>query len=607
MDAYGIFQGGGAKGYAHVGALKAAEQRGIRFVRIGGSSAGAIVAALAAAGYAADELLDPSKPTGSRGVLDVDVGEILDAREYARVTRAMRRYTAFSAQPEPATGIVGWWRRAKRRFAPLVMARFFCRLVVPELAFGIGVYRGLGAVGTEPVERWLDGLLRAKTGTSGPVTFGDLGMRLRMVAADVTNGEMRTFGFPGDERLAVASAAMASACFPFFFRPVRDGDRMFVDGGLVSNLPVWLFDDERDDETSHLPTFGFRLVNDALVARAAEAPTQFLRFGQRMAQTLLSGARNLEERRVDYYHGIDLRARIGTLSFDTVRDAAPTLVDDARRSVEEYFQREVGPQDPARMQRVLTAVVNLLAEHYDWVGERVRAHILLPDIDGRHAMTIYSCNMDSDADDHLRVRTDVDGVGAAFRLREPVYVDNNAPRRIGQDALKYELAARPTQVRGLYSVPMFDDIDEWSKEDPPTRTMPFAALVLDRTTAFAPLAVDERQQDTLANVAAIVGEAIRDRSIVRPQNAELLRPRASAWDASLTTAGLRVAARKIRDAGDGDLGGRLSLALRRLNESTGSIGPPGSAARAGAARSTATDTGTGAGSGSGSGGSLSTS
>jgi NTE family protein len=570
VDAYGIFQGGGAKGYAHVGALKAAEQRGINFVRIGGSSAGAIVAALAAAGYAADELLDPSRPAGARGILDVDVGEIFDAREYARVRRLMRRYTAFSARPKPATGIFGWWRRAKRRFAPLVIARFVARLIVPELAFGIGVYRGLGAVGTEPVERWLDGLLRAKVGTSGPVTFSDLGMRLRMVAADVTNGEMRTFGFPGDEQLAVASAAMASACFPFFFRPVRDGERLFVDGGLVSNLPVWLFDDERDDETSHLPTFGFRLVNEALVAQPAEPPTEFLRFGQRVAQTLLSGGRNLEERRVDYYHGVDLRARIGTLSFDTAREAAPALVDDARRSVEEYFEREVGPQDPTRMQRVLTVVVNLLIEHYDWAGERVRAHVILPDLDGRHAKTIYSCNMESDADDHLRVRTDVDGVGAAFRLREPVYVDTSAPRRTGQEALKYELSARPAQVIGLYAVPMFDDIGEWSKEDPLTRTKPFAALVLDRTTAFAPMAVDDHQQDTLANIAAIVGEAIRDRSIVRPQSAESRLARTRGWDASLTTVGLRVAARKIRDAGDGNLGVRLSIALRRLNESAGS-------------------------------------
>ena len=273
----------------------------------------------------------------------------------------------------------------------------------------------------------------------------------------------------------------------------------------------------------------------------------------------------MRERRVEYYHAIDLRARIGTLRFDAAREAAPTLVDDARRSVEQYFEREVGPQDPRRIERVLTVVVNLLAEHYDWSGERIRAHVLLPDVNGRHAKTVYTCNMDNDADDHLRVRTDVDGVGAVFRLREPVYVLIGAshPRK---DALKYELSARPLQLKGLYSVPMFDEIDEWSKDDPLARTMPFAALVLDRTTDFAPFTIDQRQQDTLANVAAIVGEAIRDRSIVRPQSADALRSRSAGWDELLSTTGLRVAARKIRDAGDGDLGGRLSLALRRLSD-----------------------------------------
>lgn len=565
MDAYGIFQGGGAKGYAHVGALKAAEDRSIRLVRFAGSSAGAIVAALAAAGYTADDLLDPSKPLGSRGALDVDVGDILNAREYAAVTRATRRYAAFSAKPEPASGLIGWWRRATRRLPPLIIARFLGRLVVPQLPFIVGVYRGLGAVGTEPVERWLDGLLRKKAGTAGPVTFGDLGMNLRMVAADVTNGEMHKFGFPGDQRLPVARAAVASACFPFFFRPVRDGNMMLVDGGLVSNLPVWLFDDERDDETLHLPTFGFRLVSEALVAQPAEPPTQFLRFGQRMAQTLLSGTRNLEERGIDYYHGIDLRARVGTLSFDAARLEAPTLVGDARRSVEEYFEREVGPQDPARMRRVLAVVINVLAEHYDWTGERVRAHVLLPDPDGRHARTVYACNMDSDADDHLRVRTDVDGVGAAFRLREPVYVAIPERGRTSQGALKYELSARPATVRGLYAVPMFDDVAEWENDDPSTRTVPFAALVLDRAVEFAPLALDERQQDALANIAAIVGEAIRDRSIVRASSDEARRPGTGGWDAARSTPGLRVAARKVRDARDGALGDRLSLALRLLN------------------------------------------
>ena len=60
---FAIFQGGGAKGITHVGALKAIEEE--RFVPVGvaGTSAGAIIAALVAVGYRADDLLDPVRNT----------------------------------------------------------------------------------------------------------------------------------------------------------------------------------------------------------------------------------------------------------------------------------------------------------------------------------------------------------------------------------------------------------------------------------------------------------------------------------------------------------------------------------------------------------------
>ena len=47
------FSGGEARGYAHVGTLQAIERRGLRVVEVSGSSIGAFVAALVAAGYAA--------------------------------------------------------------------------------------------------------------------------------------------------------------------------------------------------------------------------------------------------------------------------------------------------------------------------------------------------------------------------------------------------------------------------------------------------------------------------------------------------------------------------------------------------------------------------
>ena len=73
MKAFLIFEGGGAKGLAHIGALKAAEQRGIEPAGVAGASAGSIVAALVAAGYTADDLYDLGK--AGRGLLDRFLGK----------------------------------------------------------------------------------------------------------------------------------------------------------------------------------------------------------------------------------------------------------------------------------------------------------------------------------------------------------------------------------------------------------------------------------------------------------------------------------------------------------------------------------------------------
>ena len=51
-----VLSGGGAKGMAHIGALKVIEEAGIRIDYIGGTSMGAIVGALYASGYTSGQL-----------------------------------------------------------------------------------------------------------------------------------------------------------------------------------------------------------------------------------------------------------------------------------------------------------------------------------------------------------------------------------------------------------------------------------------------------------------------------------------------------------------------------------------------------------------------
>ncbi|MBK7650509.1 MAG: patatin-like phospholipase family protein [Flammeovirgaceae bacterium] len=53
-----VLSGGGARGIAHIGVLKALEEMGIRFDRISGTSAGAIVGALYANGHTPDKIFE---------------------------------------------------------------------------------------------------------------------------------------------------------------------------------------------------------------------------------------------------------------------------------------------------------------------------------------------------------------------------------------------------------------------------------------------------------------------------------------------------------------------------------------------------------------------
>ncbi len=56
MKAYAIYAGGGVKGAALAGCLCAAEQQGVKFIGHGGTSAGSMIAVLAAVGYSGEEL-----------------------------------------------------------------------------------------------------------------------------------------------------------------------------------------------------------------------------------------------------------------------------------------------------------------------------------------------------------------------------------------------------------------------------------------------------------------------------------------------------------------------------------------------------------------------
>jgi predicted acylesterase/phospholipase RssA len=190
-----VLGGGGARGLAHAGALLALEQLGYDPPLVVGTSMGAIVGALYAAGY------DP-----------VAVHDIITRENWLE---------RFSAEPLAAGA-----DRAPRR---------------PRVAFGIGSRRqASGVIPTTGVNQRLVALL-FDAGVRARNDFDLLPRRYRAVAADLSTGEQVVLG-SGD----LPRAVRASMAVPGAFSPVPWGDRVLTDGGVANNLPVSVARDVSD-------------------------------------------------------------------------------------------------------------------------------------------------------------------------------------------------------------------------------------------------------------------------------------------------------------------------------------------------------------------------
>ncbi|MDP4085627.1 MAG: patatin-like phospholipase family protein [Bacillota bacterium] len=211
MKIDGVFSGGGIKGLALIGAYEEIEKRGFEFARVAGTSAGSIIASLIIAGYTSKEIFQIME--------ELDLTQLLDAR---------------------------------KTFIPLPVAKWLF------VYWKLGLYKG------NALEKWISEKLEVK----GLRTFSDLPPEtLRVVASDLSNGQMVILPDDLDKygidkgSFSIAKAIRMSCSIPYFFEPVKlksgDGVNILVDGGVLSNFPMWLFDN--DDVQKVRPVLGIKL------------------------------------------------------------------------------------------------------------------------------------------------------------------------------------------------------------------------------------------------------------------------------------------------------------------------------------------------------------
>lgn len=189
-----VLSGGGARGLAHLGVLRALEKQRVPIDYIAGTSAGALIGGMYASGMSVDEIENRIK--------DVDLQAISFATQDRRDLPQNTRNLEYSSNTAVDVSI----REGGKVTLPIAVSS-----------------------GTQ-VEQLLRGILRDKP---YDVDFDKLPIPFRAVASDLSTGQMVVL-----KQGQLVQALRASMSIPGVFAPVEKDGVLLVDGMVARNLPV---------------------------------------------------------------------------------------------------------------------------------------------------------------------------------------------------------------------------------------------------------------------------------------------------------------------------------------------------------------------------------
>ena len=191
-----VLSGGGMRGFAHIGVIKALEENNIPIDYITGTSSGAFVGALYAIGYTPAEMQD-----------------IVTSEYFKRISRGKfdeENIYYFKKNPIDAS-----WVNIKFLIDSVLRTQLPSNVVNPA-----------------EIDFTLMEIMSSSCARAGYL-FDSLLIPFRCVATDITNKKSVIFK-NGDLSMAVRS----SMAYPFYYAPVLLDDKILFDGGIYNNFPV---------------------------------------------------------------------------------------------------------------------------------------------------------------------------------------------------------------------------------------------------------------------------------------------------------------------------------------------------------------------------------
>ncbi|MXZ81621.1 MAG: patatin-like phospholipase family protein [Gammaproteobacteria bacterium] len=299
------FQGGGIKSIAFIGAYRAALERGVNFSEVAGTSAGAIIAALIGAGATPDLLCEKAH-----------------TMDYAALLAPPSKGIGF--KPDVYSLLATPFQVF--RSSPLNCIVKFSRIV----KYG-------GAYSSQRIEESINELLQEVLHIhQRTVRFKDLQIPTTIVAADITNGRKKVWSSVRTPDDSVAYAVRCSCSIPGFFQPVTEGIVRYVDGGILSSLPAFVYANDsflsRQDRI-----LAFRFAGDL-----SEGVESRIELFERVIDTVVDGAVDIQRNLIQgvYEVGIVVDSIRSTDFHALNSQRIKSLIDQGYKSTAKFFERE---------------------------------------------------------------------------------------------------------------------------------------------------------------------------------------------------------------------------------------------------------------------------
>jgi len=293
-----VFEGGGVKGLAFCGALKVLEEKGImkNIKRLAGSSAGAITAGLLACGYTSDGILEKLRDKNFNDFKDDSWGFIRDL-----------------------------WR-LKNKYGFHLGKEFY---------------------------NWYGALLEDETGKAD-ITFADVfddcDKELVITGTCLNRRETHYYTKDRNPNMSIRQAVRISMSIPLFFAAVEWKGDLLVDGGVLNNYPLWVFDgkapgDPRRQEADPNPkTLGLKLLTEEEIAEGGSGQRReneindIKDFALSLVESLTSQIERLHIKPHDWERTIAINTRhVKTTDFDMKDTDKKMLLEEGRKGAEKFF------------------------------------------------------------------------------------------------------------------------------------------------------------------------------------------------------------------------------------------------------------------------------